>query len=49
MKLSVGVVLHADDGTETVVHEVFHLDRGALTPDSLGLKRGRQRICSPPC
>jgi hypothetical protein len=37
MKLSVRVVLHADEGTETVVHEVFHLDRGPLTPDSLGL------------
>jgi hypothetical protein len=37
MKLSVQVVLHADEGTETVVHEVFHLDRGPLTPDSLGL------------
>ena len=37
MKLSVQVVLLADDGTETVVHEVFHLDRGPLTPDSLGL------------
>lgn len=31
MKLSVQVVLHTDDGTETVVHEVFHLDRGPLT------------------
>jgi hypothetical protein len=38
MKLSVQVVLHADDGTETVVCEVFHLDRGPLIPDSLGLK-----------
>jgi hypothetical protein len=37
MKLSVQVVLHADEGTETVVHEVFHLDSGPLTPDSLGL------------
>ncbi len=37
MTLSVRVVLHADDGTETVVHEVFDLDRGPLTPDSLGL------------
>jgi hypothetical protein len=37
MKLSVQVVLHADEGTETVVHEVFNLDRGPLTPDSLGL------------
>jgi hypothetical protein len=31
MELGVQVVLHADDGTETVVHEVFHLDRGPLT------------------
>jgi hypothetical protein len=37
MKLSVRVVPHADDGIETVVYEVFHLDRGPLTPDSLGL------------
>jgi hypothetical protein len=37
MKLSVQVVLHADEGTEAVVNEVFHLDRGSLTPDSLGL------------
>ncbi|MBV8540964.1 MAG: hypothetical protein JO063_08535 [Pseudonocardiales bacterium] len=36
MKFSVRVVLHADDGTEAVVHEVFHLDRGALTPENLG-------------
>jgi hypothetical protein len=40
MKLSARVVLHADDSTETVVHEVFHLDQGPLTPDSLGLGLG---------
>jgi hypothetical protein len=29
MKLSVRVVLHADDSTETVVQEVFHRGTGA--------------------
>jgi hypothetical protein len=37
VKVTVRVVLHADEGTETVVREVFHPDRGPLTPDNLGL------------
>jgi len=37
MKITVQVVLHADDDTETVVREAFTVQRGALAPDTLGL------------
>ncbi|MGH3869286.1 MAG: hypothetical protein ACRDQ4_24910 [Pseudonocardiaceae bacterium] len=43
MKFSVRVVLHADDGAEAVVREVFHLDRGPLSPESLGLGLGEAK------
>ena len=37
MKITVQVVLHADDDTQTVVREVFTLTRGAaLAPETLG-------------
>jgi hypothetical protein len=39
VKLTVQLVLHADDDTETIVREVFTLQReGPLAPDSLGLR-----------
>jgi hypothetical protein len=40
MKLSVQVIVHPDDDTDTtpVVKEVFALDRDALAPDTLGLQ-----------
>ena len=39
MKVTVQVVLHADDDTQTVVREVFTLTReAALAPDTLGLQ-----------
>ena len=38
MKVTMQVVLHADDDTETVVREAFTVQRGALAPDTLGLQ-----------
>ncbi|HYN73036.1 MAG TPA: ISKra4 family transposase, partial [Nakamurella sp.] len=38
MKITVQVVLHADDDTETVVREAFTVLRGALAPETLGLQ-----------
>ncbi len=38
MKVTVQVVLHADDDTQTVVREVFTLTRDALAPDTVGLQ-----------
>ena len=38
MKVTVQVVLHADDDTQTVVREVFTLNREALAPDTVGLQ-----------
>ena len=39
MKITVQVVLHADDDTQTtVVREAFTLTRGALEPDTVGLQ-----------
>ncbi len=40
MKVTVQVVLHADDDADTpsVVREVFSLDREALAPDTVGLR-----------
>ncbi|MGH3717237.1 MAG: hypothetical protein ACRDRI_00025 [Pseudonocardiaceae bacterium] len=38
MKLTVRVVVHADDETETVVREAFILHRESLTSDTLGLR-----------
>ena len=38
MKVTVQVVLHADDDTQTVVREVFTLTREALAPDTVGLQ-----------
>ena len=38
MKITVQVVLHADDDTETVVREAFTVQRGALAPETLGLQ-----------
>ena len=38
MKITVQVVLHADDDTQTVVREAFTVQRKALTPDSVGLQ-----------
>ena len=35
MKVTVQVVLHADDDTQTVVREVFTLTREALAPDTV--------------
>ena len=44
MKLTVQVVLHADDETETVVREVFTLQREQpLAPDTLGLQLGEAK------
>ena len=39
MKLSVHVIVHPDDATDTapVIREVFALDRDRVTPDTLGL------------
>ena len=50
MKLTVQVVLHADDDTETVLGEApFTLIRQELTPETLGLQLQRPRTCSPRC
>ena len=38
MKVTVQVVLHADDDSQTVVREVFTLTREALAPDTVGLQ-----------
>ena len=38
MKVTVQVVLHADDDTQTAVREVFTLTREALAPDTVGLQ-----------
>jgi len=38
MKVTMQVVLHADDDTETVVREAFTVQRGALAPDTVGLQ-----------
>ena len=38
MKITVQVVLHADEDTQTVVREVFTLTREALAPDIVGLQ-----------
>ena len=38
MKVTVQVVLHADDDTQTVVREAFTLTRAALAPDTVGLQ-----------
>jgi len=38
MKVTVQVVLHADDDSQTVVREVFTLTREALEPDTVGLQ-----------
>ena len=38
MKITVQVVLHADDDTQTVVREAFTLNRETLTPDTVGLQ-----------
>ena len=38
MKVTVQVVLHADDDSQMVVREVFTLTRGALAPDTVGLQ-----------
>src|SRR5664280_958654 len=38
MKITVQVVLHADDESETVVREAFTVQRKALTPDTVGLQ-----------
>ena len=38
MKVTVQVVLHADDDSETVVREAFTVQREALTPDTVGLQ-----------
>jgi hypothetical protein len=44
MKITVQVVLHADDDTQTVVREAFTLNRETLAPDTLGLQlAGGQR------
>ena len=37
MRVTVQVVLHADDDSQTVVREVFTLTRAALAPDTVGL------------
>ena len=38
MKVTVQVVLHGDDDSQTVVREVFTLTREALAPDTVGLQ-----------
>ena len=38
MKITVQVVLHADDDTQTLVREAFTLNRETLTPDTVGLQ-----------
>jgi hypothetical protein len=38
MKVTVQVVLHADDDTETVVREAFTVQRDVLVPETLGLQ-----------
>ena len=49
MKVTVQVVLHADDDTQTVVREVFTLIREALAPDTVGLQLQEPTTCSPRC
>jgi hypothetical protein len=41
MKVTVQVVLHSDDDTQTVVREAFTLNREALAPDSICWTGGR--------
>ena len=38
MKITVQVVLHADDDTQTLVREAFTQNRETLTPDTVGLQ-----------
>jgi hypothetical protein len=38
MKVTVQVVLHAAEDTQTAVREVFTLTREALAPDTVGLQ-----------
>jgi len=38
MRVTVQVVLYADDDTRTVLREVFTLTRAALAPDTVGLQ-----------
>jgi hypothetical protein len=38
MKVTVQVVIEADDDTPTVIHEAFTLERGALDADAIGLR-----------
>ena len=38
MQITVQIVLHADDDSETVVREAFTVQRGALAPETLGLQ-----------
>ena len=38
MKVTVQVMLHADDDTQTAVREAFTLTRAVLAPDTLGLQ-----------
>ena len=38
MKVTLNVVIEADDEPPTVVRDVFTLERGALVPDTLGLR-----------
>ena len=38
MTVTVQVVLHADDDTQTLVREAFTLNRETLTPDTVGLQ-----------
>jgi hypothetical protein len=47
MKVTVQVVLHTDDDSQTVVREVFTLTREALAPDTVGLHCRRPKTCSP--
>ena len=48
MKVTVLVTIQGDDGTPTVVHEVFTLERGASGPRApWGSAWTRPRTCSP--
>ena len=38
MRVTVQVLLHADDDTRTVLREAFTLNREALAPDTVGLQ-----------
>lgn len=38
MKVTVSVVIEADDRAPTVVRDVFSMERSALGPDTLGLR-----------